>query len=431
MTPEAATAPHPPRRLEPPTPRVALVIAAAVVVGVFLYLGRHALTPFIIGALLVYILDPAVGFLSRVRIGKRTIPRGLAVLLVYIATFFIVVEAFALLLGPLISQAVEYLRDLPRLIASLDAILAQLASFYRSLELPPQIRDFIDSALEDLGSGAGQIDFGSLLPIARTLLGTAAGFFGFLIIPIWAFYILRDRVRLTERLATSLPPSWRDDVWSVLTIIERVFGRWIRAQLLLGVIVGAVTWLGLMLLGWLVDPRFQDFAVLLAVIAGILELLPIIGPILSMIPTLLVALTTQDPVVGIVAVVILYTAIQQVEGAVLVPWIQGDAVQLHPSVVIFVLIVGGSIAGLLGAILAIPITAAGMAVYRYLFHRLSDDLPPGEAMPVGGEARPPNTDVGADRPPTAPDGAEDATDQDAQRSRSLGEAARTPAHGES
>ena len=150
--------------------------------------------------------------------------------------------------------------------------------------------------------GAG-VDFGSLLPIARTVLSTAASFFGFLIIPIWAFYILRDRVRLTDQFQGSLPESWRDEVWSVLSIIERVFGRWIRAQLLLGVIVGLMTYAGLVLLGLFVDERFLQFAILLAVIAGFLELLPIIGPIISMIPTLLIALITDDPVVAAVAVV--------------------------------------------------------------------------------------------------------------------------------
>jgi predicted PurR-regulated permease PerM len=384
--PHAPQAPHVPRRLQPPTPRVALVIATAVVIGVLLYLGRHALTPFIVGALLVYILDPAVGFLSRIRIGSRTMPRGLAVLLVYLITFVVVVEGLALLLSPLISQLVEYIRDLPRLLETLNAAVAQLSQMYASLNLPAPIREFIDKALAGLGSGAGQVDFGSLLPIARTVLGTAAGFLGFVIIPIWAFYILRDRVRLTDRLAQSLPESWRPDVWAVLSIIERVFGRWVRAQILLGLIVGVVTWLGLMALGYLIDPRFHQFAVLLAVIAAIFELLPIIGPIISMIPTLLVALTTSEPLLAVGATIALYTAIQQIEGAVLVPRIQGDAVELHPSVVIFVLIVGGSIAGLIGAILAIPLTAAGMAVYRYLFHRLSDDAPPAEALADVGEA---------------------------------------------
>jgi predicted PurR-regulated permease PerM len=363
---------RPAPRLQPPTPRVALLIFTAVVIGVLLYLGRHALTPFIVGALLIYVLDPAVDFLARRRIGRWRIPRGLAVLIVYLLTLFIVGEGLALLLGPLISQLRDYVSDLPRLAAALEGTLAELGAAYRALALPPAVREYIDGLLAEFGRGAGRIDFGSLLPIARTILGTVAGFFGFIIIPVWAFYILRDRIRLSEQFDAALPPAWRTDVRAILDIIERVVGRWVRAQILLGLIVGGAIYLGLLLLGNLVDPRFLQFAVLLAVIAGLLELLPIIGPIIAMVPTLLLALATADPLVSIVAVVLLYTAVQQVENAVLVPKIQGDAVELHPSVVIFVLILGGAIAGLPGAIFSVPITAAGRSVYRYLFRRLSD-----------------------------------------------------------
>ena len=370
------------RRIEPPTPRVALVLFAAIVVGILLYLGRHALTPFIVGALLIYILDPAVDFFARQRLFGRSMPRGLAVLLVYVITFVLVVQGLSLLLSPLISQVLAYVSDLPRLLAALEELAAQLRAMYGTMNLPPAIRQVIDDTLADLSRGAGTIDFGSLLPIARTLLGTVAGFFGFLIIPIWAFYILRDRVHLAEQFDAALPPAWRTDTRAVISIVERVIGRWVRAQILLGLIIGAATYVGLLALGFLVDPRFLQFAVLLAVIAGILELLPIIGPIIAMIPTLLVALTTSDPFVAVIAVLVLYTAVQQLENAVLVPKIQGDAVELHPSVVIFALIVGAAIAGLPGAIFSIPIAAAGRNVYRYLFRRLSEDdpaVPPADA----------------------------------------------------
>ena len=126
----------------------------------------------------------------------------------------------------------------------------------------------------------------------------------------------------------------------------------------------------------LIDPRFIQFAVLLAVIAGILELLPIIGPIISMVPTLLVALTTSDPVLAVDRrgrAVPGRPAGRRRRARAQDP---GSAVELHPALIIFVLIVGGSIAGLLGAILAIPITAAARDVYRYLFRRLSDSPPP-------------------------------------------------------
>jgi len=96
---------------------------------------------------------------------------------------------------------------------------------------------------------------------------------------------------------------------------------------------------------------------------------------LSMIPTLVLSLTAPDPVGAAIAVVILYLVVQQLENHILVPQIQGDAVELHPSVVILSLIVGSALFGLLGAILSVPVTAAGRDIYRYLFRRLSEDDP--------------------------------------------------------
>ena len=409
-----------PRQISAPTPRVALLIATAIVIGVVLYMARGALAPFVVGALLIYLLDPAVSWIARIRIGRRKVPRGLAVLIVYVLTVILLYYGLRLLLGPLVSQLLEYVADLPALIASFQELAAELGEMYRGLDLPEPVREFFDDALAGIGQGAGGVDFGALVPLAGTILGTAAGFFAFLIIPVWAFYLLRDRVRLQQQLFTSLPPAWRDEVWSVLTIIERVFGRWIRGQILLGLIVGAATFGGLVVLGLFVDESFIRFAVLLAVIAGVLELLPIIGPIIAMIPTLLIALITRDPVLSVIAVLVLYIAVQQLENAVLVPKIQGDAVDLHASVVIFALIVGGAIAGLLGAILAIPITAAARDVYRYLFRRLSPDYhpPPSgtgdepggltdtaesvQALPVGS---PPPSPAPRRRRPPATDGA--------------------------
>ncbi|HET7677201.1 MAG TPA: AI-2E family transporter, partial [Candidatus Limnocylindrales bacterium] len=169
--------------------------------------------------------------------------------------------------------------------------------------------------------------------------------------------------------------------------------RWLRGQLLLGLVVGMATFGGLLLLGVLVDARFIRFAVLLAVVAGIFELLPIVGPILSMIPTLLVAATISPA--AIAAVVVLYLVVQQLENNVLVPKIQGDAVELHPSIVILALVVGGAIAGLLGAIFALPVAAAARDIYRYLYRRLGDAEEGGAAETVAADlgvaAAPPTT----------------------------------------
>jgi predicted PurR-regulated permease PerM len=118
--------------------------------------------------------------------------------------------------------------------------------------------------------------------------------------------------------------------------------------------------------------------VLLSVIAGVFELVPIIGPILSAVPAVLLAATVGP--VAVIAALLLYFLVQQVENTILVPKIQGNAVKLHPAAVVFAIIVGGSLAGLLGAILALPVTAAFRDVVRYLFRRLSPDEP--EALAI-------------------------------------------------
>jgi predicted PurR-regulated permease PerM len=362
----AASSPSPAgvRRLRSPTPRVALLISAAVIVGVLLYLGREALGPFVVGLLFVYLLDPPVEFLAR-----RRIPRWLAILLVYALVVILIWQAAAVTLRPLIDQIRTFASDLP-------ALTRQVDDFYRGLNLPPQLRDSIDSWVAGLGGGG--LNLGVLLPVFTLTAGLVSALFGYLIIPVWAFYLLKDRAELTRSFDRALPGEWRSDVWAIARIIEGVFGRWIRGQLLLGLVVGIATFLGLLLLSVTVDPIFGRFAVLLAFIAGVLELLPIIGPIIAAIPAVLLALTAGPQ--AAIAAVVLYTVVQQVENTVLVPKIQGDAVQLHPSAVIFSLVIGGAIAGLLGAILALPVTAAGRDVYRYLFQRLS----PAPSVPVTG-----------------------------------------------
>jgi predicted PurR-regulated permease PerM len=388
------------RRLPPISPRVALLAVAASVIGIVLYAGREALGPFIVGLLLVYLLAPPIE-----RIARFGVPRALAILLVYVGVGFLVVEGLNLTLRPLVDQIRLFAADLPGLVERLRAQLEELGAVYRGLELPPSIRDVIDEQVAKLAAGDIGFDPGILLPVLRATTGFVTTIFAFLIVPVWAFYLLKDRPSLVRSFEASIPPQWRPDIEAVAAIVSRVFGSWIRGQVLLGVVVGVATFVGLLLLGATVDPIFSRFAVLLAVIAGLLELLPIIGPIIAAIPAILIAATAGFEAAA--AAFLLYLGIQQLENNLLVPKIQGDATDLHPSAVMLALIVGGAVAGLLGAILALPITAASRDVYGYLFARLSvpvdppvsdvsaatpllvapDLAPPDLAPPAGGVAR--------------------------------------------
>ncbi len=394
------------RRLRPPTTRVALVMVAAVVVVYILYLGRAILAPFVLGLLAVYLLSPAVDFLHRLRV-----PRAIAILGVYAGVVFLVIEAINLTVGPVVAQVRTFAQDLPMLIERLDEQLVRLSETYRGLDLPPQVRAAIDDWLATLATRLTEIDVSFLLPFVNVTASFVVGLFGYILIPVWAFYLLKDRASLAASFERSLPDEWRADIREVIGIVRKVFGQWVRGQIILGITVGLATFGGLLLLSNVVDPVFGRFALLLAIVAGVLELLPVIGPIIAAVPAVLLAATAG--IEAVIAALILYTVVQQLENYLLVPKIQGDAVQLHPSAVMFALIIGGAIAGLLGAILALPVTAAGRDVFRYVFRRLSPNPPSPElaAAEALGEIPPdappaPTTPVASGGAPadTAPEG---------------------------
>ena len=367
--------PGQPPAFAPLSPRVVLLIVAGLVLGLLLWMARDAVRPFIIGLLFVYLLDPLVR-----RLAATGLRRSLAILIVYVGAFTAFTAFLWVTVGPLIDEMVRFIADFPALAEQLSAQLQKLYDLYSHLELPSALREWIDQIIAGVAAGGGggtgagvALDLSWLLPIvsgAGSLIGAA---FAYLILPVFVFYLLKDRVALTASFDRSLPDAWRFDVWAIIRSVERVFGQWVRGQLILGFAVGIFTYIGLMILSQLVDPVFGRYAVLLSIIAGVLELVPIIGPIISAVPAVLLAATAGP--VPVAAALALYLLVQQVENNLLVPKIQGDAVELHPAIVMAAIIIGGSLAGLLGAILALPVTAAGRDVVRYLFRRMSPDDP--------------------------------------------------------
>jgi predicted PurR-regulated permease PerM len=368
-------------RFAPISPRVAVLIGAAILVGILLWMARDAVRPFIVGLLLVYLLDPPVRWLTRH--GMR---RSLAILLVYVVAVVLFVEFLNLTLTPLVNEIVSLLQDLPGLAAQLQSQVDRLSEFYARLAIPDAVREWIDSMLASIAQGGSggtpAFDPTDLLPVLTGATSILGAIFAYILLPVWVFYLLKDRVSLTAQFDRTLPAAWRFDTWAILRIVRRLFGQWVRAQLVLGVTVGVFTFIGLLVLSRLVDPVFGRYAVLLSVTAGILELLPIIGPIISAIPAVLLAATVG--LEAVIAALILYTLIQQVENNVLVPKIQGDAIEMHPSLVMFAIVIGGALAGLLGAILALPVAAALRDVVRYLFRRLSPETPEALAASISG-----------------------------------------------
>ena len=406
------------RRLRPPTLRVALLIGAAIVLGTVLYLGRDALGPFILGLFLVYLLDPAVSILER----RVRLPRWLAVLVMYVAIVVGFIVVIRVTLPPLIDQISLLIQRFPELaagwISGIERVIADLDLLPVAVreQLIAALQSFSDSLTGGTSGGTSPIfqdilDWLLRLDLATPVANLLSTIFAYLVIPIFVFYLLKDRPSLVAATHAAMPAEWRPDIQSLTTIADRVFARWLRGQLLLGLVVGIATFIGLEAIALIgIAPVYSDFAILLAIIAGVLELVPIIGPIISAIPIVLVGATAG--LEGALAGLILAFAVQQVENNFLVPKIQSDATDLHPAIVIAGIIIGGSIGGILGAILALPVTAAFRDVIRYLFRRLdtvpmpvdlalAEALRPADWRGPGKRAGPPPADEAAPAAETA------------------------------
>jgi predicted PurR-regulated permease PerM len=344
------------------------VLGVGVLLAWALWSARGALPAFFIGAALAFILDPVVTTLQR-----RGLPRWTGVLISYAGVVALVWALVAFAVPPIARQTRDFISHLPELGASLSDLQRGLLDWYRSLPLPLELRATLDESIRNAEGAFGEAVRQILGPAVSTVLRTAGFVVGLVVIPVWLFFVLKDRERLPAAVDGALPEAWRPDARNVLSLLAGVGGRWVRGQLVLGAAVFLATVIGLTTLTLVGFSEFGEFTLVLALIAGVLEWFPIIGPIIAAVPAILIGLSISPA--AAVAAAIVYTGIQQLENNLLVPKVIGDAVDLHPAVMILALVAGGALFGIGGAILAAPTVAIGRDLYRYTFRRLHGDGP--------------------------------------------------------
>jgi predicted PurR-regulated permease PerM len=279
---------------------------------------------------------------------KRKIPRALAVIILYLSVIVSLAAVISLVLPPLASDIKNMILTLPQYIKAVNP--AELEKFPG---LPLVFNQFTDSfasgeLIQKVGGYAGKVSFG-FFQTAGTIFGSIFSF-GLIIVISFYLAVQDDGVASFLRVVTPLKhEKYILDLWKRS---QRKIGLWMQGQLLLGLIVGVLTYLGLSIIG-------VQNALLLALIAAIFELIPIFGPILSAIPAVGVALIQEGFSFALV-VLGLYLIIQQFENHLIHPLVVKKIVGIPSLLAILSLIVGAQLAGFLGMIIAVPVAAAMM-----------------------------------------------------------------------
>ena len=360
--------------------RLILIIIVSIVLIWALYTARRAMFPFMGGLLIGYIILPLVNFLDRhmvVALRSPKLSRALAIIIVYLIVILFISIIIAFLI-PVLSQQVATLEyQMPSLISHAGNLFRDWLDQYEGsipidVNLPIDLESIASENMTRLSTELGQTVQQGIKQTISVVTTTISFLLGIVLIPIWLFYVLLDESKARNTVLGIIPRANRADARNIYTIVDQVLGAYLRGQLILGASIGIMSTAALLIIG--VEP-----ALLLGIMAGFLEMLPWIGPMIALIVAGFIALI-QAPVKALWTLVA-FLVIQQLESNLLAPQIAGNAVRLHPAIVMFVILIGNELGGIWGMLLIVPLTAVSRDVVRYLFLRFSDvEVGPDEAL---------------------------------------------------
>jgi predicted PurR-regulated permease PerM len=344
-------------------PRTVLVVLgillATLGILAFVYLAWHIITWILIAVFLALALNPAVEFFQR-----HGLRRGYSTAIVFILAVGAIAGLGFLLVPPLVDQVRSFVDYVPKIVEDVTAGRGPFGFLQTQYHIVGRVRD----AVQKQGAGGLLGITGAGLAVARGVLTAVAGAVA---IAFLTFFMLLDGRRLVERFYNFLPDRSRPRWQRIGTEIYRTVGGYVTGNILISVIAGTASALVLFVLG-------SDYAIALAVVVALLDLIPLAGATLAAVLVSTVVFVELGWVRGAI-IVVFFVVYQQLENHILQPIIYGRTVQLSPLVVLVSVLIGADLAGVLGALAAIPVAGIIQANGRE-FHGGSRDTPP-EATP--------------------------------------------------
>jgi predicted PurR-regulated permease PerM len=373
--PETAAS-EPPRLLVPRWVQLVLLPISLLALWALARAAGKVLLVFVVAALIALILNPLVAFLQR----RTRLPRGLAVLTVYLAFFLMLAAVGLLLANPIASQVRTFTSNLPHIVNEANSQIASFQSYLNKHGIHAKLVSQGKTALQTLQDQVSKsttelASFGGALftEVAKALVDLVLVF-------VLSVYMLIYGQSIGRLVRQAMPPGDGTPADDYPRLAQLAVSRYVGGQLLFSAVMGASAGVALYLFGVLgIFPDGRKYALAFAVFYGVMELIPYIGPILGAIPPIAVALFT-DPISAL-WVALLFVGLQQLEGHVVAPQIFSHTLRINPLLVIFALLLGLQLYGIIGALVALPILSVLRETAIYLHRHLK--LEPWERSPGG------------------------------------------------
>jgi predicted PurR-regulated permease PerM len=309
----------------------------------FVYLIRDALALLFVAVIFAAAVDPWVDWLQ-----KKRIPRAISILLIYVILLAVFSLVIIMMIPPITEEIGQIVTNFPSYYEKISVGVHSLQD--RAVSSNVEVgNDSIVTALESLSLTLAQ----TTKSIFVTITSIFGGLFSLLIVLVITFYLTVEEDALKKFIKLIVPSKHRSYTMNLIERMQLKIGMWLRGQLLLSLIVGILTYFLLAIFG-------VKYALLLALCAGLLEIIPYLGPWLAGIPAVLVAFS--DSFTKVIIVIAIYLFIQQFENNVIVPKLMSKMVGLNPIIVIMAILIGIKLGGVIGGLLGVPVAAA-IAVY--------------------------------------------------------------------
>ena len=309
--------------------------------------------PIVMAGILFYLVNPLIDWME-----KRKIPRIAGIAIVFMVIIGLVVWGIIILIPIIREQTMSLIENWP---TYWDKVISQFDNLLRSnifSQLQAQLTDVNQSIIKSVSEQANSVVNSTFSGIG-SVLGTMTNIvIGLITMPIILFFLLKDGRNLPHYTMKFIPTKMRLSTYNLLKEINTQISQYIRGQLLVAFFVAVMFWIGFAIIG-------LEYAVLLAILAGVLNLIPYLGSFLAIIPILIIALVASPAM--LVKVIIVFAIEQTLEGRVIQPLILGSNLKIHPVTIIVVLLTAGKLFGVPGVILGIPVYAVLKVIFEHLF----------------------------------------------------------------
>ncbi|MCK8818096.1 AI-2E family transporter [Natroniella sulfidigena] len=330
----------------------AILLVCLLLIIIFLYRVRVILLPFVLAILLAYLINPIINKLI-----DKNLPRLGALIFIFGVVGTVLGLTGAIVVPALIEELEVLTYKLPIYIQRLQEIIDRINMRYEQFNLPPTINLLLIRVVDRLE----EISLQFIERTSQTIIGLVSRMLSLLLAPVLSFYILKDLSVIQRAWWSLIPRDYRLGLQKLLERINLTIFCFLKGQLIVSLLVGLLAMLGL----YILDVKF---ALLIGIFAGITNVIPYFGPFIGTLPAIIVA--SFDSFKLVLWVIVLFFVIQQLEGNIISPKVMGDELGLHPVLIIFSLLAGGELFGIIGMLLAIPAIAIIKEVLNYLFYEI-------------------------------------------------------------